>query len=117
MENRISSKNDLNSFEKPNIYQKFPEQTAEYDYLIKRDLRKRAQTDSQAAEILQNSKYLPFDTKSQEFVYDNLIAGSYYYNPQDGVFITRVPATDENTEDEYFEINPYTFNKVKIIPK
>jgi uncharacterized membrane protein YkgB len=67
MEERISSKNTLASYEKPNLYQKFPEETAEYDYLIKRNLRKQASTNPKAAEIYQNSKYLKYDDKKGIF--------------------------------------------------
>ena len=108
MEARIDSKNSLKSFDKPNIFQKYPEQTAEYDYLIKRNLRNKAATDTKASEIYQNSKYLPYDTKRETFVYDDLMPGIYYYNPEQKVFVTRVPDT-ETEEGGLFKVNPYNF--------
>tara|TARA_R110000737_G_scaffold285004_1_gene291546 strand:- start:4959 stop:5309 length:351 start_codon:yes stop_codon:yes gene_type:complete len=113
MEERISSKNSLKSFDKPNIYQKYPEQTSEYDYLIKRKLRDKASTDPKAAEIYQNSRYLPYDTKRETFIYDDLMPGTYYYNPKEKVFITRVPST-ETEEGGLFKVNPYNFTMEKL---
>ena len=113
MEERIGSKNSLRSFDKPNIFQKYPEQTAEYDYLVKRNLRNKAATDPKAAEIYQNSKYLPYDTKRETFIYDDLMPGTYYYNPKEKVFITRVPST-ETEEGGLFKVNPYNFTMEKL---
>ena len=113
MEARIDSKNSLKSFDKPNIYQKYPEQTSEYDYLIKRNLRDKASTDPKAAEIYQNSRYLPYDTKRETFIYDDLMPGTYYYNPKEKVFITRVPST-ETEEGGLFKVNPYNFTMEKL---
>ena len=113
MEARIDSKNSLKSFDKPNLFQKYPEQTAEYDYLIRRNLRNQASTNTKAAEIYQNSRYLPYDTKRETFVYDNLMPGIYYYNPEQKVFVTRVPDT-ETEEGGLFKVNPYNFTMEKL---
>jgi hypothetical protein len=113
MEERISSKNTLASYEKPNLYQKFPEETAEYDYLIKRNLRNQASTNPKAAEIYQNSKYLKYDDKKGIFLYDYLLPGTYYYNPEEKVFITRVPKT-ETEEGGLFKVNPFNFTMEKL---
>jgi hypothetical protein len=113
MEARIDSKNSLKSFDKPNLFQKYPEQTAEYDYLIKRNLRNQASTNTKAAEIYQNSRYLPYDTKRETFVYDDLMPGIYYYNPEQKVFVTRVPDT-ETEEGGLFKVNPYNFTMQKL---
>jgi hypothetical protein len=113
MEARIDSKNSLKSFDKPNLFQKYPEQTAEYDYLIKRNLRNQASTNTKAAEIYQNSRYLPYDTKRETFVYDDLMPGIYYYNPEQKVFVTRVPDT-ETEEGGLFKVNPYNFTMEKL---
>jgi len=107
------SKNSLKSFDKPNLFQKYPEQTAEYDYLIKRNLRNQASTNTKAAEIYQNSRYLPYDTKRETFVYDDLMPGIYYYNPEQKVFVTRVPDT-ETEEGGLFKVNPYNFTMEKL---
>jgi hypothetical protein len=113
MEARIDSKNSLKSFDKPNLFQKYPEQTAEYDYLIKRNLRNQASTNTKAAEIYQNSRYLPYDTKRETFVYDDLMPGIYYYNPEQKVFVTRVPDT-ETEEGGLFKVNPFNFTMEKL---
>ena len=100
----------LKSFEKPTVDLKFNRNVSEYDAFILPRLRK---TDDEAGKDLK-ARYkgiLPFDIKNQVVVYDNLPAGVVFFDPEQKMFVERVP-TDKG--DEYFSYDPYTYVKRKI---
>ena len=115
---RITSASELKSFEKPNVYQKFPDATAEYDVYILRALRDS--NDPKAKEIYANRAgvggFVPFDMKTQRFDYLAMNPGKYYYDPDNRVFVKRVPDDPSTPEDEsgFFQYDPYTFQETKL---
>lgn len=114
VDQRVASASKLTSFQKPNIEQAFPRATAEYDTYILRNLRKT--DDVIGREIAANNfGFVPFDQKKQEFDFDQMVTGGYYYYPPMKVFVQREPKTD-TSEGGLFQINPYTFEK-NLIPE
>ena len=115
---RITSASELKSFEKPNVYQKFPDATAEHDVYILRGLRDS--NDPKAKEIYANRAgvggFVPFDMKTQRFDYLAMNPGKYYYDPDNRVFVKRVPDDPSTPEDEsgFFQYDPYTFQETKL---
>jgi hypothetical protein len=53
---------------------------------------------------------IPFDQKRQEFNYENLIPGAYYFNPVTKGFLSVEPSEDEKTMN-YFETDFYSLIK------
>ena len=45
-------------------------------------------------------------------MYDNLPAGVVFFDPEQKIFVERVP--NEKGIDEYFSYNPYTYTKQKV---
>jgi len=115
---RIESASKLKSFEKPNVYQKFADATAEYDVFILRGLRDS--NDPKAKEIYANRAgvggFVPFNIKTQTFDYLAMNPGKYYYDPDNRVFVQRIPDDPSTPEDEsgFFQYDPYTFQKTKL---
>ena len=101
----------LKSFDKPTADLKFNRNVSEYDAFILPKLRK---TENEAGKDIQ-ARYkglLPFDIKSGTVVYDNLPAGVVFFDPEQKIFVERVP--NEKGIDEYFSYNPYTYTKQKV---
>jgi hypothetical protein len=109
---RTESRSELTSFQKPNVEQAFPRQTAEYDTYILRNLRATDNTLGQEINA-NNLGILPFDPKTGEFNFENLVTGAYYFYPPRKVFVTKEPATEENPTG-LFQIDPYSFQKSPI---
>jgi len=101
----------LKSFEKPTVDLKFNRNVSEYDAFILPKLRK---TENEAGKDIQ-ARYkglLPFDIKSGIVVYEDLPAGVVFFDPEQKIFVERVP--NEKGIDEYFSYNPYTYTKQKV---
>ena len=66
LKDRIDSKNKLNSFDKPNIYQKYAPQTAEFDSYVSRNL---IATANPTGKIIANNfeDFVPFNKDKQSF--------------------------------------------------
>jgi len=112
LKDRIDSKNDLKSFQKPNIYQKYAPQTAEFDSYVSRNLRS---TTNPTGKMIANNfvDYVPFDIKTQSFDYNAMQPGAFYYDPRQRAFVQRIPASDED-EGGFFLYDKTTFAKRKI---
>tara|TARA_R110002020_G_scaffold158831_1_gene342235 strand:- start:20 stop:940 length:921 start_codon:yes stop_codon:yes gene_type:complete len=104
---------------KPNLEQKYPRASSEYDTYILRNLR--SSQNEIANDIKQNNGgFVPFDPKKKEnggLVYEQMIPGIYYFDPRRKVFVQNIPESEENGEGGFYSVNPYTFQKNKIIPK
>ena len=112
---RIESRSKLDTWQKPDIYQAFPEATSEHDILVLRNLR--ATNDPTGKMISANRMgYVPYDQKTGEFNYENMLPGAFYYDPRIRAFVQRVPDDPETPEDEsgYFKYDKNTFQKSKI---
>jgi hypothetical protein len=97
----------LQSYQKPNLEQKYPRETSFYDVTVTRKLR----SDPRYKEIAQSFKgLLDFNQKTQEFNFENLIPGMYYYNPTTNGFLSVEPSEDGKTIN-YFETDFYSLNK------
>ena len=109
----IESAGKLKSFEKPNINQKFPRATAEYDTYILRNLR--ATNDPTGKMIAANNAgFVPFDPKTQTFNYNEMMPGIFYYDPRrGGQFVQRIPESDDD-EGGIFIYDKNTFKKRKF---
>ena len=118
VKDRVESRSKLNTWQKPDIYQAYPESTAEHDVLVLRNLR---ETDNETGKEISANRlgYVPFDQKSGEFDYSKMIAGAYYYDPRVRAFVQRVPDDPDTPEDEsgYFQYDKFTFQKSKILGK
>ena len=115
VKDRVESRSKLNTWQKPDIYQAYPEATAEHDVLVLRNLRT---TDNDIGKEIGANRlgYVPFDQKTGEFDYSKMIAGAYYYDPRVRAFVQRVPDDPDTPEDEsgYFQYDKFTFQKSKI---
>ena len=112
---RIESRSKLDTWQKPDIYQAFPEATSEHDILVLRNLRA---TDDPTGKMISANRmgYVPYDQKTGEFNYENMLPGAFYYDPRIRSFVQRVPDDPETPEDEsgYFKYDKNTFQKSKI---
>ena len=115
VKSRTESRGKLQSFQKPNIEQAFPRGTSNYDIYVERNLR--ATNDPTGKMISANRMgYVPYDQKTGEFNYENMLPGAFYYDPRIRAFVQRVPDDPETPEDEsgYFKYDKNTFQKSKI---
>jgi len=112
LKDRIDSKNKLNSFDKPNIYQKYAPQTAEFDSYVSRNLRT---TTNSTGKIIANNfeDFVPFNKDKQSFDYNAMRPGVFYYDPRIRAFVQRIPASDED-EGGFFAYDKFTFAKRKL---
>ena len=112
VKSRTESRADLTSFQKPNIEQAYPRETSEYDTYILRNLRK---TDNEIGQQINSNNYgfVPFDPKTGQFDFDDLVPGAYYFYPPNKVFVQSVPPS-EGEEGGIYQINPYTFQRSKV---
>ena len=109
---RVESAGKLKSFEKPNIEQKYPRATAEYDIYVLRNLRS---TTNETGRIIaaNNAGFVPFDPKSQSFDYNAMRPGAFYYDPRQRAFVQRIPPSDDE-EGGFFIYDKNTFAKRKL---
>jgi hypothetical protein len=115
LEANLKSAAELDSWQKPNLQQKYPRKMAEFDSYVSRNLR--ATNDPQGKEIAANFvDFVPFDQKTQEFDYSTMMPGMYYYDPRYRIFVQRVPDDPNTPEDEsgYFQYDNTTFSKTKL---
>ena len=108
----IESAGKLKSFEKPDINQKYPRATAEYDTYILRNLRS---TTNETGQLIaaNNMGFVPFDPKTQTFDYGSMRPGAFYYDPRIRSFVQRMPASDDD-EGGIFIYDKNTFKKRKF---
>ena len=109
---RKESRSKLDTWQKPDIYQAFPEATSEHDILVLRNLR--ATNDPTGKMISANRMgYVPYDQKTGEFNYENMLPGAFYYDPRIRAFVQRVPDDPKTPENEsgYFKYDKNTFEK------
>ena len=109
---RVESAGKLKSFEKPNIEQKYPRATAEYDIYVLRNLRSTTNETGQMI-AANNAGFVPFDPKSQKFDYNAMQPGAFYYDPRIKAFVQRIPASDDE-EGGFFIYDKNTFAKRKL---
>ncbi len=115
MKDRTNSAAELQSFQKPNIEQKFPRGTAQFDAYYSTDL---LQSDNPVAKEIKSSfeRFVPYDSKKGTLNYSDMIPGMYYYDPKRNVYITNVPPSDEDAEGGFYVVNPTTYEKRKLNP-
>ena len=115
VKSRTESRADLQSFQKPNIEQAYPRETSEYDTYILRNLRA---TDNEIGQQINSNNYgfVPFDPKTGQFDFADLVPGAYYYYPPNKVFVQSVPPS-EDEEGGIYQVNPYTFQRSKVEQK
>ena len=108
----IESAGKLKSFQKPDINQKYPRATAEYDTYILRNLRS---TTNETGQLIaaNNMGFVPFDPKTQTFDYGSMRPGAFYYDPRIRSFVQRMPASDDD-EGGIFIYDKNTFKKRKF---
>jgi hypothetical protein len=109
---RVESAGKLKSFEKPNLEQKYPRATAEYDIYVLRNLRA---TNNETGKIIaaNNAGFVPFDPKTQSFDYNAMQPGAFYYDPRIKAFVQRIPESDDE-EGGFFIYDKNTFAKRKL---
>jgi hypothetical protein len=115
MKDRTNSAAELQSFQKPNIEQKYPRGTAQFDAYYSTDL---LQSDNPVAKEIKSSfgRFVPYDSKKGTLNYSEMIPGMYYYDPKRNVYITNVPPSDEDAEGGFYVVNPTTYEKRKLNP-
>jgi len=112
VKSRTESAGKLQSFQKPNIEQKYARATAEYDVYILRNLRA---TQNETGKIIaaNNAGFVPFDPKSQSFDYNAMRPGAFYYDPRIKAFVQRIPPSDDE-EGGFFIYDKNTYAKRKL---
>jgi len=118
---RVESAGKLRSFDKPNIEQRYPRATAEYDTFVLRNLRT---TNNETGKMIAagNMGFVPYDSKTGEFDYNKMQAGGFYFDPRIKSFVQRVPpVTDKDgtiiEEGGIFIYDKNTFEKKKLETK
>jgi len=118
---RVESAGKLRSFDKPNIEQRYPRATAEYDTFVLRNLRT---TNNETGKMIAagNMGFVPYDSKTGEFDYNKMQAGGFYFDPRIKSFVQRVPpVTDKDgtiiEEGGIFIYDKNTFAKKKLETK
>ena len=110
LEENKKSANTLKRWDKPNLSQKYQVGDAEFNSYVWRNLK--TTTDPQGQEIERNYiEFVPFDVDNQEFEYDKMLPGMYYYDPRRRAFVQRVP---EDGKDVYYKYDKITFEKSEI---
>ena len=110
LEENAKSANELERWDKPNISQKYQVGDAEFKSYVWRNLK--TTTNPQGQEIERNyMTFVPFDKDNQEFKYDEMMPGMYYYDPRARAFVQRVP---EDGKDVYYKYDKITFEKILI---
>ena len=114
MKDRTNSAADLEYGKRPNIEQTFPRGTAKFDAYYSTDL---LQSDNPVAKEIRSSfeNFVPYDSKKRKLVYEDMIPGMYYYDPNRNVYITNVPPS-EDEEGGYYVVSPTTYEKRKLNP-
>ena len=118
---RVESAGKLRSFDKPNIEQRYPRATADYDTFVLRRLRT---TNNETGKMIAagNMGFVPYDSKTGEFDYNKMQAGGFYFDPRIKSFVQRVPpVTDKDgtiiEEGGIFIYDKNTFAKRKLNQK
>ena len=107
---RVKSASELKSFQKPNLEQKYPRATAEYDTYILRNLR--STTDETGRMINANNQgFVPFNQKDQTFDYSQMLPGAFYYDPRIKAFVQRIPEGDPDAGIYIYDKNTYQKRK------
>ena len=112
VKSRTESAGKLQSFQKPNIEQKYARATAEYDVYILRNLR-ATQNETGKMIAANNAGFVPFDPKSQSFDYNAMRPGAFYYDPRIKAFVQRIPSSDDE-EGGFFIYDKNTYAKRKL---
>jgi hypothetical protein len=112
VKSRTESAGKLQSFQKPNIEQKYARATAEYDVYILRNLR-ATQNETGKMIAANNAGFVPFDPKTQSFDYNAMRPGAFYYDPRIKVFVQRIPPSDDE-EGGFFIYDKNTYAKRKL---
>ena len=112
VKSRTESAGKLQSFQKPNIEQKYARATAEYDVYILRNLR-ATQNETGKMIAANNAGFVPFDPKSQSFDYNAMRPGAFYYDPRIKAFVQRIPPSDDE-EGGFFIYDKNTYAKRKL---
>jgi hypothetical protein len=98
-----------NKYGKPNIIERFPVKTAEY--LTKHLRRLDASDNPKAIEIRRNNEgLLDWDKNKQEFIIENMIPNTYYFNPDKQKFVYfTIEDVGDKLLKKYFLVNPETY--------
>ena len=112
MKDRTSKAAELKSYEKRNIDVQFPRGTSMFDAYYRDSL---ITSDNPVAQEIKGNfdKFVPYDDKTGKLLYEEMIPGMYYFDPDREVYIQNVPPSDED-EGGYFIVNPSTFEKRKL---
>jgi len=102
----------LKSFEKRSIDLQFPRGTSRFDAYYANDL---IQSENPIALDIKSNfdKFVPYDDKTGQLKYDEMIPGMYYFDPDREVYIQNVPPS-ESDEGGFYIVNPITYEKRKI---
>tara|TARA_R100000458_G_C8218309_1_gene203501 strand:+ start:165 stop:968 length:804 start_codon:yes stop_codon:yes gene_type:complete len=112
LEENAKSANALKRWDKPNLSQKYQMNDAEFKAYVWRRLK--TTNNPQGKEIERNFiKYVPFDIDEQEFEYDRMLPGMYYYDPKIRAFVQRVPVDGKDT---YYKYDRKTYEKYVLDP-
>jgi len=114
MKDRTNSAAELSYGQRPNIEQKFPRGTAQFDAYYSSDL---SQSENPVAKEIRSSfeNFVPYDSKKGRLVYEDMIPGNYYFDPKRNLYITNVPPS-EDEEGGYYVVSPTTYEKRKLNP-
>jgi len=112
VKDRTAAAAALKSFEKRNIDLQFPRGTSRFDAYYANDL---IQSENPIALDIKSNfdKFVPYDDKTGQLRYDEMIPGMYYFDPDREVYIQNVPPS-ESDEGGFYIVNPITYEKRKI---
>jgi len=112
MKGRTEAAAQLKTYEKRGIDLQFPRGTSMFDSYYRDTLIK---SDNPIAQEIKGNfdKFVPYNDKTGALLYEEMIPGMYYFDPDREVYIQSIPKSDED-EGGYFIVNPFTFEKRKL---
>ena len=112
MKDRTNSAAELSYGQRPNIEQKYPRGTAQFDAYYSLNL---SQSENPIAKEIKSGfeNFVPYNSKKGRLVYEDMIPGMYYFDPKRNLYITNVPPS-EDEEGGYYVVSPTTYEKRKL---
>jgi hypothetical protein len=112
VKDRTAAAAALKSFEKRNIDLQFPRGTSRFDAYYADNL---IESQNPVAIDIKNNfdKFVPYNDKTGQLKYDEMIPGMYYFDPDREVYIQNLPPS-ESDEGGFYIISPITYEKRKL---
>ena len=117
VEKRLEARSKMSDYQDLPVDLAFIRETAEYDILVLRNLRTTQDPKGREINALKKG-FVPYDEATGEFDYMAMDAGAYYYDPDERVFVQKIPTTTneagETVRGAFYAYDKFTFEKRKL---